>query len=280
MYVDNRNYPGGPWAYFLATQNITIDLLFYSSLCILTFLSDILVLWRCWVIWTASGRVTTCIVTFFPALLLLASVAVGTLWTLESSHPGLYIHRKLPQAYGTAYYVISLSINITLTILIMIRLFMYRRSILRVLPEEHGRDYVSLATIVVESAALYSVFALIFVITFATNNPLSQIFLSIASAAQQIAGYLIIFRLADGRAWNKNTLSTQALPSINFRPVPNHPTTQLNSFNVISRTGPISPPPPALATDAKSTLVTSQRKDSLLRRGGLFYSTSASTTAS
>ena len=94
---------------------------------------------------------------------------MGTLRTLESSQPGLY----LPQAYGTSYYVISLSDNIILTILIMIHLFMYRQRILEVLSEEHARHYVSLATIMVESSALYSVFALIFIITYAINNPLN-----------------------------------------------------------------------------------------------------------
>lgn len=43
MYVDNRNYPGGPWAYFLDTQEQAIDVMFYACLFVLTFLSDLLV---------------------------------------------------------------------------------------------------------------------------------------------------------------------------------------------------------------------------------------------
>ena len=43
LYVDNRNYPGGPWAYFLATQNLAINVIFYVTLFVLTFLSDCLV---------------------------------------------------------------------------------------------------------------------------------------------------------------------------------------------------------------------------------------------
>lgn len=27
MYIDNRNYPGGPWAYFLATQKLPVNIL-------------------------------------------------------------------------------------------------------------------------------------------------------------------------------------------------------------------------------------------------------------
>lgn len=42
MYIDNRNYPGGPWAYFLATRNVLLNEIFYGSLFILTFLVDLL----------------------------------------------------------------------------------------------------------------------------------------------------------------------------------------------------------------------------------------------
>lgn len=109
---------------------------------------------------------------------------MGTLWTLQSSQPGLSLYSKLPEAYGLAYYVLSLSVNIIITILISARLFMYRRTLLLSLPAEHAKHYVSLATIIVESAALYSVLALIFIVTYAIDNALNQIFLAAAGAAQ------------------------------------------------------------------------------------------------
>ena len=43
MYINNRNYPGGPWAYFLAAQNQPENVLFAVSTFLLTFLSDLLV---------------------------------------------------------------------------------------------------------------------------------------------------------------------------------------------------------------------------------------------
>jgi len=109
---------------------------------------------------------------------------MGTLWTLQSSQPGLSLYSALPMAYGTSYYVISLSVNIILTILISARLLMYRRHVATTLKIDNGQHYVSLATIFIESAALYSVFALLFIITYAINNPINQIFLTIASSCQ------------------------------------------------------------------------------------------------
>lgn len=43
MYIQNRNYPGGPMAWFLAEANQPANVAFYSSLFALTFLSDLLV---------------------------------------------------------------------------------------------------------------------------------------------------------------------------------------------------------------------------------------------
>ena len=43
MYIQNRNYPGGPMAWFLAEANSPANVTFYASLFALTFLSDLLV---------------------------------------------------------------------------------------------------------------------------------------------------------------------------------------------------------------------------------------------
>ena len=42
VYIDNRNYPGGPWVYFLETQHLAVNVLFYAALYLLTFFSDML----------------------------------------------------------------------------------------------------------------------------------------------------------------------------------------------------------------------------------------------
>ncbi|KAI0714648.1 hypothetical protein C8Q76DRAFT_618809 [Earliella scabrosa] len=217
IYIENRNYPGGPWAYFLDTQYLAINVMFYATLFVLTFLCDLLVLWRCWIIWTASGRAMAYAVTAFPTIILLASFVMGTLWTLQSSHPGLSLYSAQPLAYGTAYYTLSLGVNIILTVLIIARLLMYRRTHLAHLPPQHAQQYFSIATLIIESAALYSIFAVAFLVSYAMNQPINQVFLGCASAAQQIATYLIIYRVADGTAWTKETMQSRTLTSLHAR---------------------------------------------------------------
>jgi len=43
MYIQNRDYPGGPMAWFLAVSNAPVDIIFYWSFFVLTFMSDLLV---------------------------------------------------------------------------------------------------------------------------------------------------------------------------------------------------------------------------------------------
>ncbi|KZV76099.1 hypothetical protein PENSPDRAFT_748031 [Peniophora sp. CONT] len=213
VYIDNRNFPGGPWAYFLTSQkNVMLE----ATLFVITFMCDALVLWRCWVIWQARGRWAAYFIIVIPSLMLLASFVMGTLWTLQSSQPALSLYSALPRAYGISYYTISLSLNVVLTLLIVGRLLQYRASIMASLPAAHAKHYVSLATVLVESAALYSVFAVCFLITYTINSPINEVFIDLAQSAQQISAYLIIYRLADGKAWKTTTLARKTLSTMAF----------------------------------------------------------------
>ncbi|TFK18700.1 hypothetical protein FA15DRAFT_627689 [Coprinopsis marcescibilis] len=222
IYVDNRNYPGGPWAYFLATQDKEINVMFYATLFLLTFLADLLIIWRCWVIWRVSGAYAAYAAIALPVLMALGSFALGTLWTLQSSQPGLSLYSDTPRAYGTAYFFLSLFTNIILTGLIVLRLWMHRRQSRGVdlLPQEHLKEYYSISTFVVESAALYSTFAIIFIVTYMVDHPINQIALTVASSSQQISGYWIIYRVARGKAWTQDSLTAShgAKSGIDFAP--------------------------------------------------------------
>ncbi|TBU39128.1 hypothetical protein BD309DRAFT_461539 [Dichomitus squalens] len=210
-YVNHRGYPGGPWQYQLDKQNTPTTVLLHTSLFTLTFLGDSLVLWRCWVVWSAFETCAAILVNIFPALSLLASVVVGVLWivTLSTYHAD-------SQALETAYYAISIILNGLLTSLITFKLLSYRRSVLKLLPSEHGSQYLSLTAIVVESAAIHTAFALVFVVSYGLESPINEMFVGFASAAQQVATYLIIYRVADGKAWTRGMQHSKTMTSMRF----------------------------------------------------------------
>lgn len=137
-----------------------------------------------------------------PALILISSIgeyqlfrliggstdtflAMGIIWAYQSCLPGLTgMYSSVPLAVGTAYYVSSLAANILLTILIISRLLIHRRQVSNVLPEGYAKQYLSITGIIIESAGLYSVFALAFVISYALKNPVNQVFMILGSTCQ------------------------------------------------------------------------------------------------
>ncbi|KAF8644102.1 hypothetical protein AX14_009497 [Amanita brunnescens Koide BX004] len=141
------------------------------------------------------------------------------MWAYQSNRSGLYIYDQLSINIGTAYVATTLSINLLVTSLIITRLLLYRKEVSKTLPAYHTKQYLSVAAIVVESALLYSIFSLAFIITYALHNPMNRVFVYMGSACQQIAGYMIVLRVAQGRAWTSNTLTLGTVSAnIRFNP--------------------------------------------------------------
>ncbi|PIL31172.1 hypothetical protein GSI_05869 [Ganoderma sinense ZZ0214-1] len=252
IYIENQRYPGGPFKYFFVHQDDTADVIAYVTLCIVILMCDILVLWRCWVVWTALDHRLGYLVVAFPACMILASLVMGTFWIIKSVEPGNTLYSPLPQQLGIAYFSLSLGVNVILTTLIVARLLAFRRANIAFLPPEHAQQYLSTAAVVIESASLYSVFAIVFIVTYGLSAPSNVILLGCAQAsqvrlrllplpssllpppssctvtagrgqgadatdlAQQVATYLIVYRVAEGKAWSKDTLNEQTVSSANF----------------------------------------------------------------
>jgi hypothetical protein len=71
-----------------------------------------------------------------------------------------------------------------MTIAICARLLIYRKRVAKVLGPRHGTEYTSVAAMIVESSLLYSVFALLFLIPFALNNEIQNVFLQLMGEVQ------------------------------------------------------------------------------------------------
>ncbi|PIL31163.1 hypothetical protein GSI_05860 [Ganoderma sinense ZZ0214-1] len=177
---------------------------------------DLLVLWRCWVIWTALNHGLGYVVIALPALMFLASIVMGTFWIVKSVEPGNTLASPLPLQLGFAYFALSLGLNVVLTTLVVARLLAFRRANIAFLPPEHAKQYLSITAVIVESAALYSVFAIMFLITYGLKLPVNLFLLECAQASQPIAVYLIIYRVAQRKARSKDMLNEQTMSSANF----------------------------------------------------------------
>lgn len=78
----------------------------------------------------------------------------------------------------------SLALNVIVTIFITGRLMFYRHRVKRALGVTHVSTYANAAAIFIESAMLYAVFAILFLVPFGLNNALGNVFLQTVSQVQ------------------------------------------------------------------------------------------------
>ena len=106
-------------------------------------------------------------------LLFLIQVSAASPWSADSA-----INWTIP------FFSLSLSLNIILTAAIVIRLLVHRQKISSTMGPSYGRHYTSVASMIVESASIFSVFSLLFLVPFALNHPLNLIFFQALSIVQ------------------------------------------------------------------------------------------------
>lgn len=218
-FVDYREYPGGPLGFasivdsfplgYLASVVYVIADWFADAVLVCFFILwrilliyngwfDFRQLWRCIVIWRGSHLRP---IIILPSLLYLCSVCEWCLYILHSTSNYIsllalsivllaQIDRPtdlLPTFdSSTPCFVVSLVNTMLISGLIVLRILLERRWILTTAEgfEDQGKEYVSIAAIIIESAALYSIFSLAFLVTFLPNYPLAAFFLPVLSQVQ------------------------------------------------------------------------------------------------
>ncbi len=86
----------------------------------------------------------------------------------------------------------SLAVNIVLSFCIVLRLVIQRRR-LSATGGQHGASYTSIAAMIIESAALFAVFNLCFIVPYIVNNPIQAIFLDMLGQVQVHLSCLCLF---------------------------------------------------------------------------------------
>ncbi|THH09621.1 hypothetical protein EW146_g8634 [Bondarzewia mesenterica] len=196
--VDHRQYPGGPNAYIEQHsgrwENVVLNVFLMPAVHYQMY--------RSYVIFSHNLPVV-----IIPAIVFAATVVTGSLslrqLTLQSGFS--------PQLadFAVAYRTISLALNVILTLLIIGRLLCIRRSLRKIFPTSSSsstaRSYTSVVAMLIESASLETVTALVYIITVGVRSPLQNVFLPILGQVQVISPLLIVYRVARGRAWSRNT---------------------------------------------------------------------------
>lgn len=196
-------YPGGPLGWDLLHYSHPVINLGNAAFTMTAWFSDGFMLYRCYVVYCQVSRVW--VVLAIPGLLYLTSIATGILLLTQTSHPQSSIFSQVN--FGLTHLSIIASLHILLTLLVSIRLLSYRLRIKKLMGEDSRSlsVYTSITTILIESSALYSTFALLFLIPFAMGHPLSQFALPLLGQVQVISPLLVSYRITQKTAWSVDT---------------------------------------------------------------------------
>lgn len=108
----------------------------------------------------------------------LALLVVGIKFFPKIEGLGVNLWTDTSVAPGIAYMALSLSINTTLTISIIARLLFVRRQLGKAMGKDNpSQTYITAVAALIESAALYTVYALLAVIACGTNSPMQYVLL-------------------------------------------------------------------------------------------------------
>ncbi|KAE9393402.1 hypothetical protein BT96DRAFT_887315 [Gymnopus androsaceus JB14] len=201
MWIDDRNFPGGPLGYFSATTSMWMNVFGSAADATANILVDGLLLYRCYMIWGSKLWIVA-----FPCLMYMASSVLVIITVVESALPGASLLNGTAANFGVPWVALSVSLNVILTSLICSRLVIMRRRVRSALTPELGNMYTSIMAILVESALPFSVVGLGLVVTYAKNSPTADAFAYVWGMFCSLSPQMIIWRVAMGRGWSKETV--------------------------------------------------------------------------
>jgi len=203
MWITHRNDLGGV-PNFLATEvNVWYETLASTSVICCIFMGDGLLLYRLFLIYGRSY-----VVLILPALAYLAAVGLAILQVILSGLPSGNFFDGTAAKVATAFYVITICLNIILTSLICGRLLRVSKLVYSSLGKESAKLYTGAVAILVESFSLYSVFGIMYLVPYALGAPIADLFGQLWTKMSVISPLLIILRVVRGRAWTAEITAT------------------------------------------------------------------------
>jgi len=166
-------------------------------------MGDGLLLFRLFLIYRRSY-----VMVILPSLAYLAAVGLAILQVVLSGLPHGNFFGGEAAKIATAFYVITVCLNIVLTGLICGRLLRAAKHVSSSLGKESAKVYTSAVAILVESSALYSIFGIMYLIPYALGAPIADLFGQLWTKMSVIAPLLIILRVVRGRAWTAEITAT------------------------------------------------------------------------
>jgi len=208
-YLNHSDFPGGPLLWEFSHDPFTSAFQAIGGIVTLIIegLTMAIQIWRLWLIW--SGTRYAILVCILPILLLLTYIGLDLPLNVVGgfiSFDQLGISEDALIAMQTAAFGIVAAFTILVTALITTRLLLVRRKVTKIMGmSEVASPYLSIAVMLIESYALSAAWSLATTITYVVNDPSRLLFGSTDAFIQVITYFLIIYRVANGKGWTRQT---------------------------------------------------------------------------
>ncbi|KAJ3773434.1 hypothetical protein FB446DRAFT_787840 [Lentinula raphanica] len=195
-WVNDREYPGGPYAYLIEQGSIPVMTLGNVASILASFLADALLLYRTAILWNFVWYIV-----IPPALFYIACVVLSILTVVQLALPTQTHWTPL----SLAVWIVLMIMPMWLSALIVGRIWYQKARIANVLGKEDTHVYTSISAIIIESALPFTVISIILLGLFGSNNIGQNLFVPLLVQVECIAPEMIILRVMLGRAWTRHT---------------------------------------------------------------------------
>ncbi|KAF7329189.1 hypothetical protein MKEN_00179500 [Mycena kentingensis (nom. inval.)] len=200
-FIDDRGVPGGPAAWEFVSFTSAQNMMGVIAYVLLSWLADGLVLWRFSLIFGSKW-----VWTAFPATMFFGAIVSSIGLVISSFQLTDSFWAIQSVRWGTAYWSLSIALNLLLTTGIVVRISLLRVRIRRSLGAQHADRYFGIVAMMIESASLYAVFGVGFLVAYARASVVQNLVFPVLGQVQGIAPMLILARVAEGRAWSQSVI--------------------------------------------------------------------------
>ncbi|THU95102.1 hypothetical protein K435DRAFT_667113 [Dendrothele bispora CBS 962.96] len=169
-FINFRGYPGGPYAFNVDFYGTPLNVASFAAYTVMSWITDGLVIHRFFIIYDRKW-----VFLILPVLTWLGGVASGILLLVSVALSDSSFYARQSVNFGTAFWSISMGLNIILTCFIVGRLLYTRYHVKATMGHRYSVKYTSIASMLIESAALYSIWALVFLILYARGSRFQDI---------------------------------------------------------------------------------------------------------
>ncbi|KAJ7593434.1 hypothetical protein C8J56DRAFT_779396 [Mycena floridula] len=210
MFIDNNRDPLG---YLAANSSVWWQTMGTGANQLANLLGEGLLIFRCYIIWNSDWRIIV-----FPLILYLASMSMAITMLIQSAKPGSNFFRGSTVNFGILWAVMSVALNIVVTGLIAVRIFRARNASRKFIEDREGEKmYTNIAAIIIESALPFSLFGIVFAVTYGKDLAEGPAFLFVWAVFSGLSPQFIIFRVACGSTV-VGSIVTGAATSLAFCP--------------------------------------------------------------